>query len=226
MSNSNMPLMKEITVVGEYGEVLVTQNIYTSDPILLIQNRISTQLPYAVTLYDSDIDKCPLTTWDSMPSVVVAREYKPTSPVWRGIMELGKDKQTNPLYKGTQQFIVSVVNSHTMNVVSTDLMGASDGKLLFSVKPMECEDEYGGWNVSIPEYRFDIMDSISGDLSVSRSERLYLELIVAVPPSTDDLFEQEQFVTKCVFDNDLMDYLYTFLVVKGMNGEVYFSNTW
>lgn len=224
-----MDTKMDVTVVNEFGNVLLKQMVFTWEPIVMVQNRVASMLTYPVTLSSSVEDDAfnPLDTWDMVGNVVVAREYFNTTPVWEHIMKLGQDSPYNPLFENAEQLQVSVFNSQNMTNVSVNLMNpfAESASMPFEVERVDSNEK--GWTVSIPSTRYDIMDSITGDMSVSKSEKMYIELYVSGVPDEALLEMQQAYIRDMVYSSNITEYLYVFFIVKDMyNNTVYFTTTW
>lgn len=231
---SNMDTKIDVTVVNEYGHVLLNQMVFVWEPVMWVQNRVSTMLNYPVTLSTSVEDDAflPLDTWETVGSrIVVAREYLSTTPVWQSILQLGKNRTTNPLFQNAEELCVSVFNSQTMTNVCTNLITPSENRRAISleVEPIggETYSDERGWSVVIPSTRYDIMDSITGDMSVTKSEKMYIEMYVSGMPDDCLLEMQQAYIRDLLLSSSITEYLYVFFIVKDINDDtVYFTSTW
>lgn len=218
----------DVTIQNEYGVEIERRVIFpwerlsfvqgvcaVYEPVMFLQTRLSNMLCYPVKLYSQGVEKHPCDPWMNDDTVIVCKEVFPTS-IWNQVLELRDDR--------FQSMDCKIVNTTNGIEVYTDIMNdLIDNKLQFQVKSYPSDDM--PWIVSIPVDRLDIIDTITGDLSVTKAELLYINIVME--SFDEDIIKLDEdrlpFSKTHAFD-ELLEYLCIVVRVYDTEGECRYVN--
>jgi hypothetical protein len=197
----------DVTIVNEYGVDIEQRVLFPWEPVMFLQNRLSNMLCYPVKLYCQGIEKHPCHPWMDNDREIVCKEVFPIS-IWNKILELQDER-----FQGINCKIVNTTNGIE---VQTDVINdIIDNKIQFQVRAYPSDNEMP-WTLSVPMNRLDIMDAITGDLSVTKAELLYIDIVME---SFDEDIENILQI-----DNELLEHLCIVIRVYDLEGECRYHN--
>ena len=221
--------IKTIKVMSEYDNVLLKQQVFAWEPVVWVQNRMGNILGYSVVLMDGGKVLHPLTTWTSVGDAVVAKEHRPQSAVWETLSKLNDELGDNPLMQDAVTFDVDVLNYTNNIMVSKDLIRSA-----FTVSSLvgysytsfgdERLDLVDSQSVLIQPHRFDIMDTITGDMS--SFEKINIDVTLASEPSMEEIERQIKFVEDTIKGGNLTDYAFVIFTLRDVDDTVYITKSW
>lgn len=202
----------DVTIINEYGVEVDRRVIFPWEPAMFLQNRLSKMLCYPVKLYCQGMEKHPCHPWSDDDTEIVCEEAFPI-PIWDKILKLGL-VDTPLVFHSVNYKIVNTTKG--IQIENTTINDIIDNKMQFQIRKYPLDNDVP-WTLSVPVDRLDIIDTITGDLSVTKAELLYIDIVMeSFDEDIDDVIQ---------IDNDLLEYLCVVIRVYDLEGECRYHNS-